>query len=64
VGEPVLFGDQCLSFKHGEYNPLVCCRPKGHDGDHNYVVASKHALHLVEMRRHYEQQSLQESGPK
>lgn len=30
--------DICNSFKHGEYNPLRCCREKGHAGEHNYVV--------------------------
>jgi hypothetical protein len=28
----------CNSIKIGEYDWLRCCRKKGHDGEHNYVV--------------------------
>lgn len=30
---------RCNSFKWGEFNPLRCCREKGHAGEHNYVVS-------------------------
>jgi hypothetical protein len=30
--------EACNAAKCGEYNMLRCCSPKGHTGDHCYVV--------------------------
>ena len=29
--------ERCPATKVGEFNPLLCCRPAGHDGYHNWV---------------------------
>ena len=48
---PLNFENDCLSFKWGEFNALVCCYEKGHSGDHCYIVAPKYVLDELERRK-------------